>query len=451
MRPARSARKRSHDPASGEPGSPWCDPLTGRCLSVAILAGVLGTAACGGIGRWTEQRRLDAEAERYVRIVLALGDRDPDSLDFYAGPPDWQAQAHAGNQPLGDIKRSASVLLARIADERSPTPEHDARRHFLMRQLRAVVARIDLLSGRRLSFDEESRLLFGADSAAGDRVPVEGPRADLDRLLPAGRSLDRRYAAFDRRFVIPRDHLPDVMARAIDGCRRVTLDHMSLPAGERVSVEYVSGMPWSAFTRYEGHARSRIQINTDFDLTIDRALQLACHEAYPGHHVINSVIDAVRPWPELTVLPMFSPQALRTEGAATFAAELAFPDSSRLGFERDELFPLAALDPGDADRYLRVSRAVDRLRWLQADIARRYLDGELEFARAAAALEEEALMPSAVATLKFFNEFRSYAVTYTVGRDLVARYVDSHAGATGRPGAIDARWRAYERWITETK
>ena len=121
----------------------------------------------------------------------------------------------------------------------------------------------------------------------------------------------------------------------------------------------------------------------------------------------NSVIDAVRPWPELTVLPMFSPQSLRTEGAATFAAELAFPDASRLGFERDELFPLAGLNPEDADRYLRVSRAVDRLRWLQADIARRYLDGDLEFARAAAALEEEALMPSAVATLKFFNEFRT--------------------------------------------
>jgi hypothetical protein len=213
----------------------------------------------------------------------------------------------------------------------------------------------------------------------------------------------------------------------------------------------VSGMPWSAFTRYEGHARSRIQINTDFDLTVDRALQLACHEAYPGHHVINSVLDAVRPWPELTVLPMFSPQSLRTEGAATFAAELAFPDASRLGFERDELFPVAGLNPDDADRYLRVSRAVDRLRWLQADIARRYLDGDLEFARAAAVLEEDALMPSAVATLKFFNEFRTYAVTYTVGRDVVARYVESHAGATGLPGTVDARWRAYERWIATTK
>ena len=130
------------------------------------------------------------------------------------------------------------------------------------------------------------------------------------------------------------------------GARR--LAHLSLPAGEQVTVEYVRGTPWSAFTRYEGRGRSRIQINTDFDLTVDRALQLACHEAYPGHHAINSLIDArfvgAKHWIEYTVQPMFSPQSLRTEGAATFAAELAFPDESRLAFERDELFPLAGLN-----------------------------------------------------------------------------------------------------------
>ena len=69
------------------------------------------------------------------------------------------------------------------------------------------------------------------------------------------------------------------------------------------------------------------------------------------------------------------------------------------------------------------------LRGRQLDVARRYLDGDLEFARAARELEEGALMPSADATLKFFNEFRTYAVAYTVGRDAVAR--DRRAG--GRP------------------
>jgi hypothetical protein len=110
-------------------------------------------------------------------------------------------------------------------------------------------------------------------------------------------------------------------------------------------------------------------------------------------------------------------------------------------FERDALFQVAGLNPGEADKYVRISRLVDELRGRQLDVARRYLDGTLEFARAARELEEGALMPSADATLKFFNEFRTYAVAYTVGRDAVARSV----------ATADDRWKAYERWLTEMK
>ncbi len=290
--------------------------------------------------------------------------------------------------------------------------------------------------------------MFGVEIGAIDNAVVDRAHALVDRLLPGSESLALRYARFDRQFMIPPERLAAVMTRAIDGCRRATLPHMPLPSGEQVTVEYVSGTPWSAFTRYEGRAHSRIQINAGFGLTVDRALQLACHEGYPGHHAINTWIDTALIGPqhriELTVQPMFSPQSLRTEGAATFAPELAFSDAERLQFERDELFPIAGLDGRDAAGYLTVERAVDDLRLVQAGIARQYLDGSLEFARASAALEREALMPSADATLKFFNEFRSYAVAYTLGHDLAARAVDAQSSA-------DVRWQAYERWVTGTK
>ena len=70
-------------------------------------------------------------------------------------------------------------------------------------------------------------------------------------------------------------------------------------------------------------------------------------------------------------------------------------------------------------------------------MTRRYLDGALDFPRAAAALEHDALMPSADATLKFVNQFRSYAATYTFGRDRLARRVagswDAYVGAVTDP------------------
>jgi len=402
----------------------------------------------GGCRRVAPAPSLEAEAEQYVRIVLALGDRDPDSLDFYAGPPAWKTEAHERDASFREITRSAADLIARLEHDPSPTEEARARRAFLIRQLHAVIARSALLSGTRQAFDDESEALFGVRVGSVDREAAARARAEVDRLLPGAGSLVHRYAAFDRQFMIPPDRLAAVMARAIDGCRRATLAHVTLPPGEHVVVEYVGGTPWSAFTRYEGHGQSRIQINAAFGLTVDRALQLACHEGYPGHHTINTWIDATLVGPqhriELTVQPMFSPQSLRTEGAATFAPELAFSGADRLAFERDELFPLAHLDAASAAHYMRVARAVDDLRMPQAAIARQYLDGTLEFARASAALEADALMPSADATLKFFNEFRSYAVTYTFGHDEAARAVNAQAGDA-------ARWQTYLRWAAGTK
>jgi hypothetical protein len=94
---------------------------------------------------------------------------------------------------------------------------------------------------------------------------------------------------------------------------------------------------------------------------------------------------------------------------------------------------------------VRIERLVDRLHGVQAGIARRYLDGALDFPRAAAALERDALMPSADATLMFLNRYRTYAATYSIGRDAASRYLESRA----RAGDADSRWRAYVELVTD--
>ena len=230
-----------------------------------------------------------------------------------------------------------------------------------------------------------------------------------------------------------------MLARAIDGCRAATRAHIRLPPAERVDVEYVRELSWSAFTRYQGGFTSRIQVNAGLPLTVDRALDLACHEAYPGHHTIASLLEArFGGRVEFLVQPLFSPQSLLHEAASSLAGALAFPEPARTAFERDELFPLAGLDPGEAGRHVRVGRLVDELHGVHADIARRYLDGGLDFPRAALALERDALMPSADATLKFLNQYRTYAATYTIGRDELMRHIDAHSSA-GRRGEPVAR------------
>ena len=58
--------------------------------------------ACGGSRSNATAPSLDTAAETYVRLVLALGERDGDSLDAYHGPPEWQARrAHGGRDAPG--------------------------------------------------------------------------------------------------------------------------------------------------------------------------------------------------------------------------------------------------------------------------------------------------------------------------------------------------------------
>jgi hypothetical protein len=410
------------------------------------LAIAVGLSACRG----SPTAALDAAAEFYVRAALALGERDADSLDIYYGPGAWRADARARHLPLDAIRAATVPFIASLDERPFDNADADARRLFLLRQTRAMVSRIDIVRGARPSFSEEARTLFGLDgwSRLDWQEGLDGQeRAELERLLPGPGDLSARYAAFDRRFLIPRDRLPAVLSRAIEGCRAATREHVTLPAGEGVDVEFVPDLAWSAYTRYQGHATSRIQINLALPVTVDRVLDLACHEAYPGHHTIDSLLDARFGGRriEFAVRPLFSPQSLLHEAAASLAVEMAFPGPARLAFERDELFPLAGLAPSDAEPYVRVGRLVDQLHGVQARIARQYLDGELDFPRASAALERDALMPSADVTLKFLNRFRSYGATYTIGRDALTRYLDAHSTA-GDPAS---RWRAYMNVVTD--
>ena len=46
-------------------------------------------------------------AERYVKLVLALGQHDADYDDAYYGPPEWKKEAEAGKVPLDELATRA--------------------------------------------------------------------------------------------------------------------------------------------------------------------------------------------------------------------------------------------------------------------------------------------------------------------------------------------------------
>ncbi len=453
---ARTFRERS------SAGLQSCDSRAATLIRCATAGLLLLTCACGRASR----SPLDDAADRYVRLAVALGERDPDSLDFYAGAVDRVSDIRNSPPPLTQIKRDADALSADVSRVSTGTAADTARASALVADLSAISARVSLLTGTRQTYNEESVAFFGIAPEPLDERRMNDIRSQIAGIIgPEGR-LVHRYAAFVERFVIPADRLPAVMNAALEECRSRTLAHLALPPGEVVTIEFVRDKPWSAFSRYLGNARSRIQINTDFLFTVDQALQIACHEGYPGHHTRNTLMTSVPVAQgtqgaqvaqvaqgaqgaqvaqgfslavERSVQLMFSPEALVSEASAMLAADVAFSPDERIRVERDRLFPLAGLDPAGAEQHIAIERLVGELQSVQADVARRYVDGELEFSRAVTALEQQALVPYAEAMLKYVNEYRSYVTTYTTGRDAFAARLAACADATGQ-----SPWRCFE-------
>jgi hypothetical protein len=398
---------------------------------------------------------MDTIAEAYVKLVLALGQHDPDYVDAYYGPPEWKTSAQSEKASLEAIAARGQELIARL--ERRPQPSGEMERlrlHYLIRQLSALSARVRMLRGERMSFDEESKALY---DAVAPTQPESHFQAILDRLaarFPGSGPLVERYEAYRRAFVIPRDKLDTVFQRAIQACRERTRQHVALPDGEQFTVEYVTNKSWSGYNWYQGGYRSLIQVNTDLPIYIDRAIDLACHEGYPGHHVYNALLEKHmvrdRGWREFTVYPLFSPQSLIAEGTANFGIEVAFPGRERADFERTVLFPAAGLDGTRASDYYEVQGLVDQLAYAGNEAARRYVNKEIDAAQAAAWLERYALVPHDRATqrVRFFDQYRSYVINYNLGKDMVRRYIEKRGGTPNRP---EKRWEEFERLLASPR
>jgi hypothetical protein len=308
-----------------------------------------------------------------------------------------------------------------------------------------MIARVDLLTGTRLPYDKESTAFFGVTPEPSDEARLAAIRSQIAAIVGSGAPLVDRYTSFASRFIVPTERLSDVMHAALDECRAATIGHAALPPGAQVTLEFVRDKPWSAFSRYRGDAHSTIQINIDFTFTVDQALQVACHEGYPGHHTRNTLLaprrDAIGIPPERSIQLMFTPEAFWSEAAAMLAADVAFTPAARLRVETERLFPLAGLPRDAAASHIELERLVGELQIVQADVARRYLDSQLEFERAVVELQDRALVPHAEALVKYINQYRSYVTAYTAGPRLLAARLAACGGGTATD---DIRWRCYK-------
>jgi hypothetical protein len=401
---------------------------------------------------------MDRVAEDYVKLVLAVGQHDPDYVDAYYGPAEWRKTAESAKVPLDALATRAKELTTALDAVSAPAAAggdgelSQLRLQYLERQVAATSARIRMLRGERLSFDEESTALYDATAPTLPESHFADVLAQLEKRFPGKGPLVERYDAWRRAFVIPKEKLDQVFKTAIAACRERTVQHLKLPADESFTVEYVTGKSWSGYNWYQGNFRSLIQVNTDLPVYIDRAIDLACHEGYPGHHVYNVLLEKHlvkdRGWIEFTVYPLFSPQSLIAEGTANYGIAVAFPGQERVAYEAKVLFPAAGIDPRRAAEYYEVQALVEKLAYAGNEAARRYLNKEIDAGQAAAWLEKYALMPRARAEqrVRFFDQYRSYVINYNLGKDMVAQFIEGKAG-----GDTQKRWEEFGRLLSSPR
>jgi hypothetical protein len=436
-----------------------------RIMPVLCCAGLVAASAGGANQRAKSPNPgpMTALAENYVRLVLALGQHDADYVDAYYGPAEWKKEAASAKVPLEQIRTRAHSLLQELSRVDPAKDEISRLRQlYLERQLSSLEARVRMLQGERLSFDAESKALYDAVAPTHPESYFQNILNRLDRLFPGTGPIVDRYDAYRRQFVIPSSKLDAVFQAAIRACRERTLKHISLPETESFKVEFVTGKSWSGYNWYQGNFRSLIQVNTDLPVYIDRAIDLACHEGYPGHHVYNALLEKHlvrdRGWPEFSVYALFSPQSLIAEGTANYGIEVAFPGLERVTFEKNVLFPAAGLDASKAANYYEVFNLVDQLAYAGNEAARRYLNGEIDREAAVAWLERYALMPRerAAQRVRFFDQYRSYVINYNLGKDMVRQYIESKIPreVRERPSADAAsalRWKEFEQLLSSPR
>jgi hypothetical protein len=132
-----------------------------RILSLLVLCGFLMSSRGA-----QPAEGMNAVAERYARLVLAMAQHDRDYVDAFYGPPEWKTQAEKEKKSLDAIGAEAAELSAALAKApdvaRSGDEMLKLRREYFQKQVAALAARVRILKGEKLKFDDESRALYDA-------------------------------------------------------------------------------------------------------------------------------------------------------------------------------------------------------------------------------------------------------------------------------------------------
>jgi hypothetical protein len=412
-------------------------------LIAALLLPAILLVACNQQPAKTASPDINQLAEKYVRVALDIGRYDSSFVDAYYGPDSLKATGTKNDRFPKDSFLTEVIglqdALSRLITE-SKNDTIALRANWMKAQLTAFGRRIKIFSGGYADFDVESKDLFGVVAPVYPETHYQSLVAQLDGILPGTGPANERFQALANRFIIPKAKLDTVFHAAIAECRKKTAAHYAIPANENFTLEFVTNRPWSGYNWYKGNYQSLIQINTDLQIFIDRAIDVGSHESYPGHHVYNMLLEKNlyhdKGWVEISMYPLFSPQSLIAEGSANYGIDLVFPGiDSKVAFCKTVLLPLAGLDTTGISTYFKALAIKGQLNFARNEVGRGLLNKTMDQASAMRWLKDYCLMNEETAkkSIQFISVNRSYVINYNYGMQLIKNYIDAKGGGVANP------------------
>jgi hypothetical protein len=356
-----------------------------------------------------------SEGERYLELGLRLGRHVDGLVDSYYGPPELKQHVDAEDLvPAETLAGDADSLLGELPDG------------WLRDQVHGLATYARVLAGEPISYSDEVEACYGVRPQRFDEDVYRAAHEQLDALLPGDGSLLERREAWRDANQMPSGRLMPVLDDVLAELRRRTAELFGLAEGEEMFVEEVHDEPWWAFNYYLGGLRSRVVVNVDVPTTYDDLLDLAAHEAYPGHHTERSTKERLlvreRGLIDETINLVPTPQSLLAEGIAETAYEI-------LGEEAREATVAIMRQHGisyDAEHAREVRRAFTPMRRLGVDAALLvHEDGATE-EQAKAHLMRWGVLTEKRATqsIRFVLDptWRAYVITYSSGGELARAY-----------------------------
>jgi hypothetical protein len=397
---------------------------------------------------------INSIAKSYVKLAFLLGHYDKDYVDGYFGSAELKKEALKDTLQLDEIIRYSDDLLMSLDNLDKSGSEKDTtialRSGYLKALILALKTRAEIKSGKKITFDKESELVYDVVSPTYALDYYSLILNKIDTLLPDGEgSINERWNAFRKQFIIPKEKLDTIFKLAIAECRTRTKEHITLPENESFEFELVENKPWGAYNWFKGNGKSLIQINISMPIYIDRIIDYTCHEGYPGHHVYHGLHEALlykkNGWVEHSMIALFSPTAILSEGLANFGIEVAFTKEEKLNYERNVLCKIAGINPEGIKRYYQILEQKNKLRYAGIEAARRYLDGKITKQQTVNFLMQYQLRTQAEAenSISFFETYRSYVISYSIGVDMLKEYFKTMGVDT-----IEKRWNLYYTLIS---